>query len=143
MKKTIQPARFTHYNGKKYPVFVTIEYNDGKLSMTGVESPLPSGNCRGSCGQIVSNFSEYVPAKGWTTEMLNTLQFIWKTYHLNDTTPNCEHMRDAGKMEYMPGYVCPVCGYKSGSAWLFRPVPTDVIAWLENLPDSPITPAWS
>ena len=37
---------------------------------------------------------------------------------------------------------CPVCGYKYGSAWLKEDVPADVIAFLEGLPDSTLTPSW-
>jgi hypothetical protein len=37
---------------------------------------------------------------------------------------------------------CPVCGYKYGTAWLFEEIPADVLQWLENLPDTKITPAW-
>jgi len=37
---------------------------------------------------------------------------------------------------------CPVCGYKYGSAWLKEDVPPEVLAFLEGLPDSVLTPAW-
>lgn len=37
---------------------------------------------------------------------------------------------------------CPVCGYKWGSAWLYEPLPENVIEWLKNLPDTDKTPAW-
>lgn len=40
------------------------------------------------------------------------------------------------------GKPCPVCGYKYGSSWLKEEVPEDVIAFLESLPESKITPAW-
>lgn len=40
------------------------------------------------------------------------------------------------------GKACPVCGYKYGHAWKKEEVPADVIAWLEALPDTDITPAW-
>lgn len=42
----------------------------------------------------------------------------------------------------MLGKACPTCGYKYGSAWLREDVPSDVIAFLESLPDSPDSPAW-
>lgn len=142
MRKVLNPAKFVHYNNKKYDVFIVVKFENGILSITGVESPMPSGNCRGGCGQIVNNIPDYIPAKGWTKEMLNTLQFIWNTYHLNDLTPNCQHMRDAGKLDYESGYVCPVCGYESGSKWLSRTIPADVITWLESLPESEKIPAW-
>ena len=37
---------------------------------------------------------------------------------------------------------CPVCGYKYGSAWTKEEVPPEVLAFLESLPVSTITPAW-
>lgn len=37
---------------------------------------------------------------------------------------------------------CPICGYKYGTKWLFREVPTDVVEWLKALPDTDIKPAW-
>ena len=37
---------------------------------------------------------------------------------------------------------CPECGYKYGSAWLFEPVPDNVLHFLESLPDTDKKPAW-
>ncbi len=37
---------------------------------------------------------------------------------------------------------CPECGYKYGTAWLSEPVPDDVLAFLESLPETTVTPAW-
>ena len=31
---------------------------------------------------------------------------------------------------------CPVCGYRYGSSWLYEEVPSDVLAWLQALPDA-------
>lgn len=75
-------------------LFVTIEYKDGRLSITGVEGPLSSGDCRGSCGQtgiradITPNDKE-----GWTTETVDRLRQIWDRWHLNDMRPGCEHQQ--------------------------------------------------
>lgn len=38
--------------GSNGQVFVTIKYEDGELSLTGVEGPNSNGDCKGSCGQI-------------------------------------------------------------------------------------------
>lgn len=40
------------------------------------------------------------------------------------------------------GRACPVCGYKYGTSWLKEEVPPEVIAWLFNLPDAEVKPAW-
>lgn len=47
MKKIINPIIKKTYGGKSYRVFVEIEYNNGNLSLNGVEGPLNSGNCFG------------------------------------------------------------------------------------------------
>lgn len=44
-------------------VFCKIQFVDGKLSITGVEGPLKSGNCLGSCGQIVMGRPKISKAK--------------------------------------------------------------------------------
>lgn len=138
MNKVINPGKIED----KYNVFVKISFADGRLSISGVEGPRRDGNCYGSCGQIQGEIKNWTPAEGWSQDMLNTLFFIWETYHPNDLTPNCQHMRDSGILNYTPGHVCPVCGYKSGSAWLTRDIPADVIKWLDSLPESTVIPAW-
>lgn len=40
------------------------------------------------------------------------------------------------------GKPCPVCGYKYGSAWQVEPVPADVLAFLNALPETDKKPAW-
>lgn len=40
------------------------------------------------------------------------------------------------------GKACPICGYKYGTSWVKEDVPEEIIEWLENLPDTKITPAW-
>ena len=40
------------------------------------------------------------------------------------------------------GRECPVCGYKYGTSWKVEEVPQDVIEWLNNLPETKVTPAW-
>ena len=37
---------------------------------------------------------------------------------------------------------CPVCGYKYGTSFLKEEVPPKVIAWLFDLPDAEVKPAW-
>lgn len=179
MKKILNPGTSKTWNGRSFDVFVHVGYKEegGKkrLSISGVEGPLPSGNCLGSCGQILGNLKNINKlSEGWTPSMLRRLVQVWKTWHLNDMRAGCEHQRaakwedvrinpdelpnsyanrDKGgilamwvyKSEHPKGLLCepcPVCGYKYGSAWLYEPVPDDVIAFLESLPDSKLTPAW-
>lgn len=37
---------------------------------------------------------------------------------------------------------CSTCGYRYGSKWLFEPVPLEVLAELQAMPESEKTPAW-
>ncbi len=72
--------------------FIRIEFTNGKLSISGVEGPQPSGNCTGGCGQIDTHewhISFY--AYGWDKASVAKLREVWKKWHLNNMTPNCEH----------------------------------------------------
>ena len=142
MRKVINPGSIT-FSWSKLParVYVEIKYEDGNLSIHGVEGPLPSGNCRGSCGQILDDVRQVKPAKEWTYEMVSKLCDIWERWHLNSMRAGCEHQRNSGR-EFEVGEPCPVCGYRYGSAWLREEVPQDVIGWLESLPDAKHQPAW-
>ena len=152
-EKVVNPVmRWTH-GGRGYNVFCKITWKDGKLSISGVEGPLSSGNCLGSCGQINMSWGEYNKfnrwGPGWNKAKEKRFLEIWKEYHLNDMQAACEHQRELGwtyKEHYnkdtFKGEDCPVCGYSIGSAWLNKEVPEDVIKWLFNLPNSKTMPAW-
>lgn len=145
----------------RFPVYVTIKYSNGRLSITGVEGPYSDGNCYGSCGQITLNAGD--AAYGWTPEDVNRLRQIWRRWHLNGMragSPAQERwLRDNGHR--FPGY--PVshydwacqelakvglhpdpshCDYKYGSRWLFEDVPEDVLAWLYSLPEAEMAYPW-
>jgi len=79
-------------------VFCRIKIEDGKLSISGVEGPLPSGNALGSCGQIdmhlkASSFKTFAP--GWNFWKVKKFLDIWARWHLNDMQAGCEHQRAA------------------------------------------------
>ena len=72
--------------------FIKIELKNGKLSISGVEGPQSSGNCKGGCGQIDMHEWRIVSyAHGWDKESVTKLREIWGEWHLNDMTPNCPH----------------------------------------------------
>lgn len=227
MKKVIRIGKGPHGN-----VYCKIEIKnkEGKgpvLSITGVEGPLSSGNCRGSCGQIVGHITISTYAPGWDKPLLDKFTDIWEKWHLNNMRAACEHQREdptfnpreelelidfswgdryysmrtkaqAGELsaeEYtefqavspkvhsttakkfltpeiealitggwikegkhktktagwirveehprgLLGKVCSVCGYKYGSAWLYEPLPQEVVDFLAALPYTDMTPAW-
>lgn len=37
---------------------------------------------------------------------------------------------------------CPVCGFKYGTAWVYEPIPNDVLRTLASFPETKRTPAW-
>lgn len=84
-----------------YSIFVKVVYEGGRLSITGVEGPLPGGNAIGGCGQICMHMDvdTMVPAPGWTKDMLARLLAIWNAWHLNDARAGCEHQRNAWDVE--------------------------------------------
>jgi hypothetical protein len=147
MKKIINPI-IKADGGRSYRVFIEIEYNNGNLSLHGVEGPLSSGNCLGGCGQIngtlqKDNPNEWKFTPGWNNSKVQELLNIWDRWHLNDMRAACEHQRERGETwEIAPSAVCPDCGYKLGSAWLKEEVPETVTNFLFGLPDSPVDPAW-
>jgi hypothetical protein len=76
------------------------------------------------------------------------LDVIWRDWHLNDMSAGCEHQRKAGwgrrkltsgpKAGSYSGQAypaeggcltkqCRICGYKYGSAWIYRPLPREVM----------------
>ena len=125
-------------------LFCKIELKNGTLSITGVEGPNSSGNCRGSCGQIVmSEWDVVTYANGWNSSMVARLRDVWNKWHLNDLRAECTHQRSLGwTWKTHPSAVCPTCGYKLGHSWLREEVPADVLELLYSLPVTDKTPAW-
>lgn len=172
-KKVVRLGTFTPtWRKRPIDIFCSIEFENGRLSISGVEGPTRSGNCAGSCGQIDSHWRENVknisPAPGWTHDMLAKFFAIWNRWHLNDMragSPDQEAYLREHKAEF-PGYptsyydwACSVLKkvqlqpdsectndagepYSYGSAWLFEEVPDDVLDFLAALPDSDKKPAW-
>ena len=146
-------------------IYIKIRYNDGKLSISGVEGPLSSGNCLGSCGQIVMSYNPRsrhysTPPKqikfnaGWNAGRWLAFISLWDKWHLNDLTAGCPHQeahlqehpelsRDYEELIKLPLFAkCPHCNYAYGTSWLRTEVPTEVIDQLESLPETKHTPAW-
>ena len=95
MKKIINPC-ICDVTGGRARAFAKIEYNGGRLSITGVIGPTKSGKSRGSGGQCVDEIRSGTPVKGWTSDMLERFCDTWDRWHLNDLRPECEHQRELG-----------------------------------------------
>ncbi len=144
MNKIVRPGH-VKIDGEWATVYIRIKYSDSKLSFTGVEGPLRNGNALGSCGQINMSLkaTEVHCAAGWSQATLQALLDVWDKWHLNDMRAGCMHQQARGETwGSNPGATCPSCGYVLGSAWVFEPVPYEIIHWLKMLPDSNSTPAW-
>lgn len=137
-------------------VFVRVKYDGRLLSLTGVEGPRANGDCWGSCGQI---------GMGWTDDYLadlrdgdldagqvRQLREVWGEWHLNDMRAGTPRQLAYLAGHKFPGYPAshyewavgvlksagldPDNGHLYGSAWLFEPVPSTVLDFLDGLPAS-------
>ncbi len=143
--------------GMPCSVFCKIRFNDGKLSITGVEGPTNDGNARGGCGQI-RDFVISTYAEGWDKAKAEQFRTIWNQWHLNDMQAGTPAQTTELAKHQFPGYpkshyewakevltaagLQPDNGYSYGSAWLKVDVPEWVLLFLASLPDSDKTPAW-
>lgn len=78
--------------------YVCAEFDGRKLSLQGVEGPLASGDCLGSCGQARDGLTrdDFEPGEGWTRESAARLSDIWERWHLNDMNASDAAMRRDG-----------------------------------------------
>ena len=81
MKKVVSPCFCKVYtrsgNEATARAFCEIQFENGRLSITGVIGPLRSGDCRGGAGQCVDEIREGHPCDEWTQEMLDKFCSIW------------------------------------------------------------------
>lgn len=143
MDKIVRLGTNQTHGGRFYSIYARIQLADGRLSITGVEGPTPSGNALGGCGQI-NPVTVNKRAPQWTSTMLRTFNYVWGRWHLNDLQTACIHQRELGwtYQEYQ-GQHCPECDYAIGSAWVSEPLPKSVVHFLETLPETDKTPAWA
>ena len=171
LDKTVRIGTTDVGNGRMVSVYCRIKYNEGKLSISGVEGPLKNGEALGSCGQIDMHLTadNVDPAENWDKEKISKFLQIWGEWHLNDmnagSPAQTAHLkqfardayREAGFSSYydwakteletaglQPDTSHPKDGaaYSYGSAWLSVNVPKDVLTFLSGLPDTDKTPAW-
>jgi hypothetical protein len=148
-------------------IYVRAEFENGRLSISGVIGPLKSGEALGGCGQIDMEFKHRNPrdndkrclrlinpdeinfAKGWNRDLWFDLLDVWKRYHLNNMHAECEHQRklhwtyrEHHDPKTFKGDPCPVCGYEIGSKWPSEIVPNFAIDKLLSFPEADKNPAW-
>lgn len=103
-------------------LFVEINYNDGRLSITGVEGPMTNGDCRGSAGQCgIAEDIQPNTEEGWSSGKIQKLRDIWEKWHLNDMRAGCVHQRkewDTSKPLELVSYGLTTQAYNARAAAL-------------------------
>lgn len=143
MKKT-----FVFRPGNYYRVEVEIElepnrrgyvWRDGALKevrgnvFSAMETIYWRNSCR-QCGQCFDNPDVLnIIKNGQLCEKDKAIYFeifrLWENYHLNEMNAGCEHQKEGTPV----GEVCPVCGYRYGSAWLYREIPEKDLEAIKHL----------
>lgn len=108
-RRIVRPGAIPMYTGRldgRAPLYVTIEWRDGQLSLTGVEGPKSNGDAWGGCGQcgVAADIEPYT-ANGWTAEMCARLGEVWERWHMNDIRAGCAHVEpgvSSVKLELRP-----------------------------------------
>lgn len=78
-------------------LFVTVEWDGHRLSLTGVEGPRSNGDARGGAGQCLDAVRRVTHfAAGWCKERCEGLATTWERWHLNDMHAGCAHQRALG-----------------------------------------------
>lgn len=101
-RKTVRLGTIPTHDSAAVSVYARIEYVGGRLSISGVEGPRPSGNAYGSCGQIDMGYrtdaerAAITPAPGWDRSTIGRFFDAWGAWHLNDMRAGCEHQRAEG-----------------------------------------------
>jgi hypothetical protein len=77
----------------------------------------------------------FEPVSPWTAGDVRSLHDLWQRWRLNQMRAACAHMDlpDDPSYDARRNIVCPVTGYRYGSAWLYEPIPESVIAEIRRL----------
>jgi hypothetical protein len=144
-------------------LFVTIEWNGLRLSITGVAGPVANGRAarEGQCLDALDEVAAW--AKGWDAEKGARLKGLWARWHLNDmragsraqedwlranpvtaTYPESHYDKAFAALDEA-GLNPDAEGYRYGHAWKFEDVPAEVVEELFALPiaDRPLPGAWA
>lgn len=98
----------------------------------GEETGDPLDCAAGQARDEVANVTDFAP--GWDAAKRDRLLEVWDRWHLNGMNAACAHQRELGwTYDTHTGQKCPTCGYKIGTAWLYEPLPEDVIAFAREL----------
>lgn len=152
-KKNLLLGTIKTNENKHISVYVFVKYVNNRLSIRGVEGPLISGNCLGSCGQINMHLdaSEINLALDWTKDSAAKLWAIWNRWHLNDLQPGDPAQMDwlranpdttEDYLERKAALKAAGLGDHYGTKWWREEVPADVLNWLRGLPERKCPGPW-
>lgn len=111
----------------------------------------PNGTELSICSAIIKRHRDFIGGQlrrgilkyldiyepGVTPGALDRLFEIWDRWHLNGMRAECAHQRSRGETwRTHLNAECPDCGYKLGHAWLFEPLPNDVLATVRRWIDT-------
>jgi hypothetical protein len=139
-------------------VWVDVQWKRGRLSIVGVEGPLPSGTAAGSIGQCYGQAASWQALPGID---LARLVAVWDMWCLNDMQPGTprqmaiirrrraewdksaavSHYNWAQRVLEEEGLLVDE-GYRYGTGWLYVEVPEDILQWLTTLPDESAAFPW-
>jgi hypothetical protein len=166
-RKVVRLGTARTYNNRAYSIYCEIEYENGRLSISGVEGPTRGGNAIGGCGQIDNHLRDELhtitPAPGWDALKLRQFFNVWQRWHLNDLNAGSQvqetylrenpipkedyaypksHYEVASKVLAEAGLNPDADGYLYGHGWKREEVPVEVLEFLRGLPDTDREPAW-
>lgn len=131
------------YNGKNKSnlvrLNVTLEVKDGKTNFS-ASGEVWQSNMRDIVmgGQCLDSIWTEFSGQLENPTLFKQIMRLWEKFHLNDMHAECEHQEKRGETwATHPGAECPDCGYKLGSAWLYRAIPKPYLADIITLLDVP------
>jgi hypothetical protein len=99
----------------------------GYVVARGQRNACIAGQCVGELDDVVT------PADGWTLADVRELATLWRVWHLSDMRAGCDHQYGLNDRP------CGTTGYRYGSAWLTRVMPTFTLSALARIVALPVT----
>lgn len=73
-------------------------------------------------GQCIDDIYNDYKSEIKNRKTYETIMALWEKWHLNDMNAGCEHQRAEHWGNESINEPCPICGYRYGSAWLYRAI---------------------
>ena len=85
------------------------------------------GTVSGQCIEEIYNLVQ--------TDLVKRIYNLWKDWHMNNLHEGCIHQRAFEKEPYENhrGHHCDICNYTYGHAWIYEPIPKEVLDEINDL----------